>query len=389
MDTSCSFPTANVSLRTFPKQLMSGQVYRVSLILEMPESPVNKDLGVFMVKLTFASKENYRVTTSSRPAILRHKSWLLHFFSTTFFAMPLLTGFSEEKQTIKVDLFENFLEDTLRPAAYAQVELQALNIEIYSASLIINARFSGLRYFMYNWPLTAGILGVLGNFIMISILLLLLWDSIFEVVQRDRIFVPISENNLSNVERMLTDLDRSYLPVFCDSNSDLHTNIANAIVNISNTGLIPAVRFVSLSANEVRSVLRSGDHQRSSRRFEENDIESISSTNNIDDNSLVTDADNEEKSDPTRIQSMPTVGSSTQQDESTPTERNDDDDDNNLQDTERQIRDLDGDDNIIESQVSESVLEDNDNLVLRRRQRASVTDVSSNVELDSEESSRK
>lgn len=31
---------------------MSGQAYRISLELEMPESPVNEQLGMFMVKMS-------------------------------------------------------------------------------------------------------------------------------------------------------------------------------------------------------------------------------------------------------------------------------------------------------------------------------------------------
>ncbi len=31
---------------------MSGQAYRISLGLEMPESPVNEQLGMFMIKMS-------------------------------------------------------------------------------------------------------------------------------------------------------------------------------------------------------------------------------------------------------------------------------------------------------------------------------------------------
>lgn len=32
--------------------MMSGQAYRISLELEMPESPVNEQIGMFMVKMS-------------------------------------------------------------------------------------------------------------------------------------------------------------------------------------------------------------------------------------------------------------------------------------------------------------------------------------------------
>lgn len=41
----CSFPSAHVELTKKQQLLMMGQPYKVHLELEMPESPVNKELG--------------------------------------------------------------------------------------------------------------------------------------------------------------------------------------------------------------------------------------------------------------------------------------------------------------------------------------------------------
>lgn len=45
---------------------MSGQAYRISLELEMPESPVNEHLGMFMVKMTCYSKDGTVMTSVAR-----------------------------------------------------------------------------------------------------------------------------------------------------------------------------------------------------------------------------------------------------------------------------------------------------------------------------------
>lgn len=42
----CSFPTADVRLTKRHQLLMVGQPYKIYVQLEMPESPVNKDLGM-------------------------------------------------------------------------------------------------------------------------------------------------------------------------------------------------------------------------------------------------------------------------------------------------------------------------------------------------------
>lgn len=45
---------------------MSGQAYRISLELEMPESPVNEQLGMFMVKMACYTKDGTVMTSVAR-----------------------------------------------------------------------------------------------------------------------------------------------------------------------------------------------------------------------------------------------------------------------------------------------------------------------------------
>ena len=51
-----------------PPQLLSpGQYYTIALELELPESPVNEEIGVFMVNITFYTTEGRFLSTSARP----------------------------------------------------------------------------------------------------------------------------------------------------------------------------------------------------------------------------------------------------------------------------------------------------------------------------------
>lgn len=45
---------------------MPGQPYRISLELELPESPANRDLGMFMVAVTCYAKGGRTVAMSAR-----------------------------------------------------------------------------------------------------------------------------------------------------------------------------------------------------------------------------------------------------------------------------------------------------------------------------------
>jgi hypothetical protein len=46
--------------------LMYGQPYRVTLELELPESPVNQDLGMFLVTVSCYTRGGRIISTSSR-----------------------------------------------------------------------------------------------------------------------------------------------------------------------------------------------------------------------------------------------------------------------------------------------------------------------------------
>lgn len=164
----CSFPEANLSLSTGERILMRGQRYRVFLDLEMPHSPVNERLGMFMVKVTFLSDSGKVLASSERSGMLHYQSALLQSFTTLFYSLPMVLGVTEEKQTVQINLFEEYMEDSYHPAVGANVVVLAKEIEIYSAALRIEAHFVGLRYIMKNWPVTSALVAVTINFLIIS-----------------------------------------------------------------------------------------------------------------------------------------------------------------------------------------------------------------------------
>lgn len=47
--------------------LTFGQAYQISLLLEMPDSPVNQALGMFMIRTTFYSQDGGQVASSAQP----------------------------------------------------------------------------------------------------------------------------------------------------------------------------------------------------------------------------------------------------------------------------------------------------------------------------------
>ncbi|XP_061089440.1 seipin-like [Conger conger] len=170
----CSFPLANVSLlRNGRDQVMVyGQPYRISLELEMPESPANQELGMFMIRMSCYRKEGHVISAISRSAMLHYRSKLLQTLDTVLFSPLLLAGVSQQKQLVEVELYSAYRENSYQPTVGAVIEVQSRRIQIYSAELRIHAHFTGIRYFLFNFPLLSAIAGITSNFAFLSVLVL-------------------------------------------------------------------------------------------------------------------------------------------------------------------------------------------------------------------------
>ncbi|XP_061678431.1 seipin-like [Syngnathoides biaculeatus] len=170
----CSFPTANISLlKNDRDQVMAyDQPYRISLELELPESPVNEQLGMFMVKMLCYTKGGKMVSSVRRSTMLHYRSTLLQTLSTFFFSPFLLTGMAEQKQLIEVELFSAYKTNSYQPTVGTVIEIQSKRVQIYSSQLRIHAYFTGVRYVLYNFPLTSAVIGVATNFAFLGVIVL-------------------------------------------------------------------------------------------------------------------------------------------------------------------------------------------------------------------------
>ncbi|XP_020498559.2 seipin-like [Labrus bergylta] len=170
----CSFPKANISfMKNQRDQVMAyGQPYRISLELQMPESPVNEQLGMFMVKMSAYTKGGKIVSSVGRSTMLHYRSSLLQTLGTLLFSPFLLTGMTEQKQLIDVELFADYKMNSYEPTVGAVIEIQSKRVQIYSSQLRIHAYFTGIRYVLYNFPLTSAVIGVATNFAFLSVIVL-------------------------------------------------------------------------------------------------------------------------------------------------------------------------------------------------------------------------
>ncbi|XP_022447444.1 seipin isoform X5 [Delphinapterus leucas] len=170
----CSFPVANVSLAKGGRDrvLMYGQPYRITLELELPESPVNQDLGMFLVTISCYTRGGRIISTSSRSVMLHYRSNLLQMLDTLVFSSLLLFGFAEQKQVLEVELYPEYRENSYVPTTGAVIEIHSKRVQLYGAYLRIHAHFTGLRYLLYNFPMTCAFVGVASNFTFLSVIVL-------------------------------------------------------------------------------------------------------------------------------------------------------------------------------------------------------------------------
>ncbi|XP_030621342.1 seipin-like [Chanos chanos] len=171
----CPFPVANVSLlKDGKRQVMTyGQPYRISLAMEMPESPTNQELGMFLVKMSIYTHEGVIIDSAARSTMLHYRSSLLQTLGTLLFSPLLLSGASEQKQMVYVELYPAYRDNSYNPTVGAVIEVHSQHVQIYRAELYIHAHFTGIRYFLYNFPLMSAAVGVMSNFTFLSVLILL------------------------------------------------------------------------------------------------------------------------------------------------------------------------------------------------------------------------
>lgn len=168
-----SFPMAHLQLKR-NQLMMVNQPYYINLKLELPETPRNLDLGIFMVCIDMKDKENSLKSHACRSTMLRYNSPLLGKIKKFFFLPFYLLNFREEKQDLNIEMYSKYIDST-NSVTDIYVEIQSKVVEFYSVTIHISAHFTGLRYLIFNFPTISAIVGITINFLVLIITTLLLW----------------------------------------------------------------------------------------------------------------------------------------------------------------------------------------------------------------------
>ena len=130
------------------------------MVLEVPDSPDNEGLGMFMACMNVTGQDGAAIGRSCKSSISQYRSPLLRSIETVAFAPGLMVGWAEQKQSVPVTFFATFHPDPHAPVREFHVEVKSKLVEVARASLHIEANLTGLRHLMYRHSWFSSVLGV-------------------------------------------------------------------------------------------------------------------------------------------------------------------------------------------------------------------------------------
>jgi len=170
----CTFPTATVALGS-KQQMLQGQVYSIKMVLEVPDSPGNEGLGMFMACMNITGQDGAAIARSCKSSISQYRSPMLRSIETLAFAPGLMIGWAEQKQSIPVTFFATFHPDPHAPLRQFHVEVKSKLVQVAHASLHIEANLTGLRHLMYRHSWFSAVLGVGTNILVLMTIIGVSW----------------------------------------------------------------------------------------------------------------------------------------------------------------------------------------------------------------------
>lgn len=157
---------------TLSPDVSSSQQYDITLDITLPHTPSNREAGNFMldVQLLASSSPLTTSTTSSNilaqsrlPALLPYQSRPVRLLQLLL-ALPQYTlGLRSESTTLSIPAFERveFSKGWRTTPSTLRLEVQSIHVlQIEKVQVHFRARFRGLRWLMYNFRITSGIVFV-------------------------------------------------------------------------------------------------------------------------------------------------------------------------------------------------------------------------------------
>ncbi|GER51342.1 seipin [Striga asiatica] len=166
-----------------------GHTYYISLLLLMPESDYNRDLGIFQVSAELVSAQGDIIAKSSQPCMLRFRSWPIRLTRTFVMSLPLILGITTETQSITFLILKHRESSNHPRTEYIRIMMipragTASLPQFYDAEVFVRSQPPWTKEFVHRWKLTFCVWTTMYVFIILLVMVLvsLLKPLIFPVM---------------------------------------------------------------------------------------------------------------------------------------------------------------------------------------------------------------
>ncbi|KAI3853646.1 hypothetical protein MKW98_025163 [Papaver atlanticum] len=164
------------------RAIPAGHTFDVSLVLLMPESDFNRQIGVFQVAAEIVSSTGHILARSSQPCMLRFRSFPIRLTRTFVMGVPLLLGISSETQKLTIPILHHIEGNPATWAIKTKLQPRAGTFalpELYSAEILMNSQLPWSKQLVHNWKWTFYVWTSLYVYIMLLITLFCCCKQIF------------------------------------------------------------------------------------------------------------------------------------------------------------------------------------------------------------------
>mmetsp|Transcript_9372 Transcript_9372/g.18007 ORF Transcript_9372/g.18007 Transcript_9372/m.18007 type:complete len:317 (+) Transcript_9372:2244-3194(+) len=123
---------------------LQNEEYELSILLHVPESQTNYDIGNFDVWVTFDPEKKL-----GGLGMLKYSSYLLRACRTIAYIFPLMMGWTEEAQVVNV-LIDPSLSSH-KDLKELKVDIYPRELQVYKAEMQLSTKLSGVRKVMHKY----------------------------------------------------------------------------------------------------------------------------------------------------------------------------------------------------------------------------------------------
>ncbi|XP_062084151.1 seipin-1 [Humulus lupulus] len=159
-----------------------GHTFSVSVVLLMPESGFNREVGVFQLSAEVLSTDGHVMGKSSLPCMLRFRSLPVRLARTFIMSIPLVLGISGETQKITIEILK-YKEGHPRTGAIRVIMIPRAGTQflpqLYESEIVMKSKLPWTKEFVRSWKWTFYVWSSLYTYIILLIAMFSCCRSVF------------------------------------------------------------------------------------------------------------------------------------------------------------------------------------------------------------------